>query len=62
MSVDQCTPEIEYIFRNLPLVLCMLHAKRFCHITHSIAVQALQSKGVHDIAAELATRNLLLAG
>ena len=38
-SVTHCSPEIVYVYHNLPLVSCMLHAKTFFSITHSVAAQ-----------------------
>ena len=50
----ELTTEFVYVFPELVLVLSVL--RKDCPLTQSRAVRTLQSKGVSDVATEIATR------
>ena len=49
------------MYRDLPLVICVLQKQSYSQ-SASVTTRALQSKGIRDVAAELASLNLPLAG
>ena len=51
-----------FVYPHLPLVLFIVYKENLIALTQSRAVQTLRRKGVSDIATELATRGLPLAG